>query len=321
MTPPRRHILGVLLLLGAAVGTHVSGQTKPGESSRPVVRFLIASAGGFDQSGFADEYAKVLDGVEFKVVNSPRQGTRLELLQSGDVDLTINVAQSAYLAFSGQIESRQPFDRLRAIAALGVVPLHLVVRNDSGIHSVSDLRGRAINISDPVGENARLAESVMTAFGVPAGSYRPHNAAYAGGAAKLINGEVEAMFVVGEYPGRAVTAATEGGLARLLPIDGPPANRLRLNSGFIHPALIPAGSYPGQQRSIRTIGVQHLLVTRQGLDETLAYELTKQLFVALPRLSSHISSLRLMDVDLASATTIPLHDGAARYYRERELSR
>jgi len=34
-----------------------------------------------------------------------------------------------------------------------------------------------------------------------------------------------------------------------------------------------------------------------------------------------LSMLALMDVDQAPATPIPLHDGAARYYRERELSR
>jgi len=41
----------------------------------------------------------------------------------------------------------------------------------------------------------------------------------------------------------------------------------------------------------------------------------------LPKLSSLVGSLRLMNLDQASATSIPLHDGAARYYREQELFR
>ena len=58
----------------------------------------------------------------------------------------------------------------------------------------------------------------------------------------------------------------------------------------------------------------------RDLDERLVYSLTKQLFVALEVLSQR-GALRSMDIDQAPATPIPLHEGAARYYRERELTR
>jgi uncharacterized protein len=109
--------------------------------------------------------------------------------------------------------------------------------------------------------------------------------------------------------------------AYVVPIAGPEADRLRLDSGFLRAALVPAATYPGQQTSIRTLGVQNVLVCRRDLDDQLVYELTKQFFGALPRLSLSLSSLRLIDVYHASATSIPLHDGAVRFYRERELLR
>jgi TRAP-type uncharacterized transport system substrate-binding protein len=65
-----------------------------------------------------------------------------------------------------------------------------------------------------------------------------------------------------------------------------------------------------------------VLVCSSDLDATLVYELTRRLFESLPRMSSYLrTSLRLMDLHEASATPIPLHEGAARYYRERELTR
>lgn len=322
MNARRKVSLGALLMVGT-IGGLLAGSRAEGQTpARPVVRFLIASAGGFDQHGFIQEYASVLPGIEFKVVSSDRQGTRLEELQSGEVDLTINASQTAYVAFSGQLETtKERFDQLRAISALGVVPLHLVVGANSGIRSVADLRGRSVNVGVRAGENYRMAQSVLDAFGLHVGTYRPQSLSYADAATQLIAGKIDAMFVVGAYPGRAVISATERGHGRLVPIDGKPADRLRLNSGFLHAALIPAGTYPGQTTSIRTIGVQNLLVCRRDLAEAVVYELTKQLFVALPRLSSIVASIRLMDIDQASATSIPLHDGAARYYRERELSR
>jgi len=62
-----------------------------------------------------------------------------------------------------------------------------------------------------------------------------------------------------------------------------------------------------------------VLVCRSGLDEGLVYDLTRRFFEALPSLSSSQDALRFIDLEQAPAMPIPLHEGAARYYREREL--
>jgi TRAP-type uncharacterized transport system substrate-binding protein len=64
-----------------------------------------------------------------------------------------------------------------------------------------------------------------------------------------------------------------------------------------------------------------VIVCRRDLDERLAYRLTEQLFAVFPRLATVEATLRFLNVDEAPATPIPLHPGAARYFRERELSR
>ena len=64
-----------------------------------------------------------------------------------------------------------------------------------------------------------------------------------------------------------------------------------------------------------------VVVCREDLDESLVYALTAQLFEAFPRLSGVEANLRFLNLDEAPATPIPLHAGAARYFRERELSR
>lgn len=320
---------GMLLGTTAAIAALVplaragTGQNASPTSARPaVVRFLLGGAGGFDQRGFAQEYAAALSGIDFRVLSSPRGGTRLEEIQSGEADLTINASQTTYLAYSGRLAgTKEKYDRLRAISALGVVPLHLVVRADSGIRSVADLRGHPVGVGVPDGENHRLAQVVLEAFDVQPGSVEPHHDSYGVSAAKLSDGRIHAMFVVGAYPAVAVRDAAAQHGARLIPIDGPPASRLRTKSGFLHATLIPPGTYAGQATSIRTLGIQQILVCRRDLDEQVVYELTKQLFAVLPKVSSSLTSLRSMDVNQAPATPIPLHDGAARYYRERELSR
>ena len=51
----------------------------------------------------------------------------------------------------------------------------------------------------------------------------------------------------------------------------------------------------------------------------LGANLTRRFFDALPSLSSSQDALRFIDLEQAPAMPIPLHEGAARYYREREL--
>lgn len=313
------------IVAGAGSALLAGAGQRPPSAATPeptVVRFLLGGAGGFDQRGFAQQYATALRGIDFRVVSSGTGGTRLEEIQNGEADLTINASQTTYLAYSGRLAGTKiKYDRLRAISALGVVPLHLVARADSGIRSVADLRGHPVAVGVPDGENHRLATMVLDAFDVRAATFQAHLDTYGESARKLADGRVHAMFVVGAYPAVAVRDATAQHGARLIPIDGPPADRMRARSGFLHPALIPAGTYEGQTTSTRTVGVQQILVCRRDLDEHVVYELTKQLFAVLPRVSSELTSLRSMDVNQAPATPIPLHDGAARYYRERELSR
>jgi TRAP transporter TAXI family solute receptor len=137
---------------------------------------------------------------------------------------------------------------------------------------------------------------------------------------RLVNGTLHAMFDTAIYPAASVTQATREG-ARLVPIAGPAIERLRHEYPFLRVTVIPRDTYPGGSQTIRTIGVDSLLVCRRDLDETLVYDLTRRFFEALPSLSSSQGALRFMDLDQAPATPIPLHDGAARFYRERELLR
>jgi uncharacterized protein len=117
-----------------------------------------------------------------------------------------------------------------------------------------------------------------------------------------------------------VTTAARAG-ARLMPLAGPPIERLRHDYPFLRVTVIPRDAYPGVVDKVRTIGVDSLLVCRRDLDETLVYDLTRRFFELLPSLSASQGALRFMDLDQAPATPIPLHDGAARFYRERELLR
>jgi TRAP-type uncharacterized transport system substrate-binding protein len=131
---------------------------------------------------------------------------------------------------------------------------------------------------------------------------------------KLAQGQMDAAFMTQIPPSRPIVTATQAG-SRLLDIDGPIIEDLRTRYLYLTRTIIPRATYPNQAEAIRTIGVDLLLTCRADVDEGVVYRLLEAYF-------STSSGTRLpSDVERAPATPIPLHPGAARYSRQRELSR
>ena len=288
------------------------------------VRFSTGTpGGGFYPLGeaLAHAYERSLEAVDFQIHPSAGAVANVEAIQRGDADLGFAFADVAYVAYVSRLAGASgPFDRLRGIAVLQLTPVQLVVRRDPRIREVADLRGRRIGVGPPGSGTALTAGLVLGAFGIAAASVQAETLQFNDAADRLVRGTLDAMFDAAIYPAESVMAATRAG-ARIMPLTGAPIERLRRDYPFLRVTVIPRHTYPGMNQAIRTIGVDSLLICRRDLDETLVYDLTRRFFDALPSLSSSMGALRFMDIEQAPATPIPLHDGAARFYRERELLR
>jgi TRAP transporter TAXI family solute receptor len=261
-----------------------------------------------------------MPSVDVRAVPSAGAVSNVHAIQQGQADLAITFADVAYIAYSGHLTpDSAPFDRLRAIAVLQLTPVKLVARAGAPIHGPADLRGRSVGVGPSGSGTALTANLILQAFGLGPTHVCRETVDFQEGAGRILDGTLDAMFDNAINRSEAVGRAIEGG-ARLIPIEGPAVDTVRREYPFFKLTAVPGGMYPGIDRSVHTIGVDGLLICRRDLDEGLVYELTKQLIAS--RQSAHASGpLARMDLQLAPATPIPLHDGAARYYRERELSR
>lgn len=321
-TPDRpRTRVGACVRIGVLAVAAAAGCVSHAESNRldrvPLRLTTGNPGGGFYPLGEALARAYRAAGFPVEVHESPGSVRNVEAIQRGEADLGFAFAHVAYVAFAGRLQNAA-FDRLRGIAVLQPNPLHLVVRQQSGIRSAADLRGRRVSVGPPGSGTALTASLVLQAFGIPPDSMHLDQLAFNDASAELVAGRLDAIMVDASYPSEAISRATRAG-AELLAIDGPPVERLRHDYPFLRLMAIPAGTYPGHARPVHTIAADNVLLCRSDLDEALVYELTKALFAALPTLSADQGSLRLVDVAHVPATPVPLHDGAARYYREREL--
>jgi hypothetical protein len=308
-----------------AIGVTAGSCAAP-EPSAPAGRRIRLMTGligsGYDGLGhvIADSYVKTHPTANVDVIEGTGSVSTVEAIQAGQVDIGITLADVAYLAFAGRLGDRQThYDRIRGLSVLQLTPLQLVVRTNAPIRAVPDLKGRSVVVG-PTGSGTPFTVAlVLRAFGVSSGAVRTVALPFKEGTNLLRIGKVDAMFLNATYPAQNVREAIAAG-AHLVSIDGPPVNELRREYPFFRLARIPAGTYANQPESVYTIGTDALMVCRADLEEQTAYELTRQFFDILAALPA-ADSLRLMNVDSAPATPIPLHQGAARYFRERELFR
>jgi TRAP transporter TAXI family solute receptor len=316
---PRRATLaiGATVLLAAGCGQPVP------EHPRTRLRFTSGTPGaGFYPlgQGLARGFERLLPGLDVEVHESEGSVSNVDAIQRGVADLGLSYADVAYVAFVGQLEGRSRFDHLRGIAVLHRTPLHVVVRRGSSIRSIGDLRGQRVGTGFSGSGSALTASLLLKAFGLGVHDVRTESLRYNEAAARLVTGDLDALLVVGGEPLEAVTVATAAG-ARILPLEGPAIEHLLRADPFFIRASIAKGVYPGHSRAIHTIGVDNLLVCRDDLNEQLVHDLAQRLFEILPDLQGPHAAAGALDLERAPATPIPLHPGAARYYREREISR
>lgn len=307
------------LVIAAGIAASGCGSGRAVEA-RPavIVRLATGAAGGgfypFGQA-LAEQLNRRLIGIRIEPQISLGAVANLRAIQSGEADVALAFADVAYLASVGRLDRGvPPFDQVRAIAVLQLTPVQLVARAGSGIGSVRDLEGRRVAIGPEGSGTALTARLIMEAFGIHPGAVRAVSLEFRSAGLQLLQGKLDAMFDSAFYAESAANALRAG--AGLVAIEGPPVTRLARKYPFLRMTVVPRDTYPGIP-AVPTIGVDSLLVCRRTLDADVVRRVTEALFEQLPLLST--AQRRFVELDQAPAAPVPLHEGAARYYRQQEL--
>ena len=234
----------------------------------------------------------------------------------------LGLAQSdvVYIAYRRGIEDNlYPHKNLRAIAVLWTNTLYVLVQRDSPFHSISDLKGRRVGVIVKGTSGEFSTRIVLGAYGMSYDDIQPTFQPTNQIVPKLGKGEIDAVFSASPVMLAAAGALGRSVPLRFLPIDRAVINRLRGSYPFLKPVTIPANQLQGQNQPTESLGSEWLLVYRSDLSEDLVYQLTREFFAQLPALARAHGEAAGIDPEQAPATPIPLHPGAARYYREREV--
>lgn len=313
--------------LAVSLASTAAGACRANVAQEPPTTLTIAtgSADGVYYpvgKALAEVYSR-LPGVQATAELSDPPDRNLEKIQRGTADLAFDGAGFAYAAFShGTVEDPRPHAKLRAIAVLFSTSVQIAARVDSGIRRVEDFRGKRIAVGAKGLATDEVSELILSAHGM---TYHDIEPAFHGGReliADMREGKLDAFFMYVPIRHAIMTELADSFDVRLVPITRERITRIQAGSPFLlKTVVIPAGTYRHQTGDVSTVGADILLLCRDDLPDQLVHDLTRELFAATPRLAATHPAAAAIDPDRGPAASIPLHPGAARYYRERELLR
>jgi TRAP transporter TAXI family solute receptor len=290
-------------------------------ADRTAVTLATATPGGgfpvYGQ-GFAETIHAIDPTLEIQQRNTKGSTENVPLLERGEVDLALVQGEVAYEAIMGV--GRAPAD-LRILTAMYSTAGMFVVRADSPYRSITDLKGQPVAFGARGSGLVILARYVLDGIGLD--QQKDFQAIYldaAGdGPTMVMDGRAAALWGGGiGWPGFAAVAKGPVG-GRFIAPTAAEIERIRAKHAFLKPLTIPAGSYPGQDSAINSVGSWSFVMTRATLSDEVAYRLAH----ALHRGEADLARRLPQAAETTAANTVAavpradlIHPGVARYLRE-----
>jgi uncharacterized protein len=310
--------LSLVLMVANACGS------TPQAATPQRLRILTGTPGGlFDTLGRAlvEVYNARLPNVIASAVSTTGSYSNIQAVNEGAGELALTQADVAFSVLrQGIAANPRPYRKVRAIAVLYQHALQVVARRASNINTVRDLAGRRVGGGAPAASSELTVRILVRAYGLEDRlTLAPLDLEET--VAGMQRGDLDAGFMVSRYPRQLIVDLNRAVGLRFLPIDPAVLSRVRGEYPFLHPVTIPAGTYEGQEGEISTLGVDVLLVCRDDLPDDLIRELTRLLIESIPAFADIDPFVKIDPDQAAAGAPIPVHPGAIRFFRDRELFR
>jgi TRAP transporter TAXI family solute receptor len=135
----------------------------------------------------------------------------------------------------------------------------------------------------------------------------------------LCKGRVDAVLYLAANPDAGVRATAQACETVFVPVAGREIEALDKETRFLLRVPVPGGLYKGVAREVPSVGFAIVAASTSKVDARLIYELVKTVFDNLQRLQridpvfARLEARRMTGDGLV----VPLHDGAAKLYKER----
>jgi uncharacterized protein len=272
--------------------------------------------------GLANVLSRYLPGYQATAEVTGGSVDNLKLIGSGQSEIGFSMADAALDAFKGQDKFRGNKVALRTLMVLYPNRMHVVTVEGSGIEKMSDLKGKRVSTGSPGSATEVMAFRVIEAAGLDKDKDMRRERL---GAAESVNAikdrKIDAFFWVGGLPTAAVTdlGATPGVKLKLID-HADVVEKMNAKYGQLYVRdVIPARTYPGQDKDNPQSTVWNILVTNDKMPDDIAYNVAKIMFdhkAELVAVHSEAANIEYK-YQMKNSSPVPWHPGALKYFAEQ----
>ncbi len=263
-------------------------------------------------------------GIRCSVESTGGSVYNLNAIAGGELDMGVAQSDWQFHAYNGtsKFEKEGPNKDLRAVFSVHPEPFTVVARADSGIKNFDDLKGKRVNIGNPGSGQRGTMEVVMKEKGWTKADFKLASelkSAEQSGA--LCDNKIDAIVFTVGHPSGSIKEATTSCDSVMVTVDGPEIDKLVSENDYYRTATIPGGMYRGTDGDTKTFGVGATFVSSAKVPEAVIYTVVKAVFENFDQFKKlHPAFANLKKEDMIKAgLSAPLHDGAAKYYKEAGL--
>jgi len=267
-------------------------------------------------AGLADVLSK-----KMKISASAQQTTasvdNMKFIGQGKADLAFTLADTAFDAVKGNAPFTEKVDA-QAIAVIYGNYTHIVVKADSGINSIADLKGKRVSVGAAGSGTETIANRVLESYGLDANKdIQRERLAAADSANGVRDGKLDAFFFSGGLPVGAVVDLANSVKIKLLS-DTDAIKKMSDKYGpFYVPGKVPAGTYKDVPETTVS-SVQNLLVVNSKFDPAFVRAILTTIFDNKSDLEIIHAAAKEMKLDTASVgSPIAFHPGAIDFYKAK----
>lgn len=263
-------------------------------------------------------------GIRASVESTGGSVYNLNAIASGELDMGVAQSDWQYHAYNGtsKFEDKGPNKDLRALFSVHPEPFTVVARTDSGIKNFEDLKGKRVNIGNPGSGQRGTMEVLMAALGWDMSVYKlASELKPAEQSQALCDNKIDAFVYTVGHPNGSIKEATTSCDAVIVNVTGAVVDKLVADNPYYRTATIPGGMYRGTDEDAKTFGVGATFVTSAKVSDDVTYVVVKSVFENFndfKKLHPAFGVLKKEEM-VKDGLSAPLHDGAAKYYKEAGL--
>jgi len=259
-------------------------------------------------------------GIRCSVESTGGSVFNINTIKAGELDMGVAQSDVQYNAVKGKAQFKEPFPELRAVFALHPEPVTVVVRKEAGINSFSDLKGKKFNVGNPGSGTRATLDELIGAMGWKLSDFALASELKADehGPA-LCDGKIDGFFYLVGHPSANIQDPTTVCGAKLVSVTGPAVDQLVKANPYYAYATIPGGLYPNNPQETKTYGVLATFVSSSKVPADTVYQVVKAVFDNFDEFKKLHPAFQVLKPEhmIKDGLSAPLHDGAARYYREK----